>query len=56
MEPEEVAEAFDKLAASGKVRNFGVSNQNPMQIQLLQKFLKQPIVANQLQMSVTTPL
>ncbi len=53
VEPEEVAEAFDKLAASGKVRNFGVSNQNPLQIQLLQKFLKQPIVANQLQMSVT---
>ncbi len=53
VEPEEVAEAFDKLYSSGKVRNFGVSNQNPMQIQLLQKFLKQPIIANQLQLSIT---
>lgn len=53
VEPEEVAEAFDKLYSSGKVRNFGVSNQNPMQIQLLQKFVKQPIVANQLQLSIT---
>jgi predicted oxidoreductase len=53
VEPEEVAEAFDKLFSSGKVRNFGVSNQNPMQIQLLQKALNQPIVANQLQLSIT---
>lgn len=53
VEPEEVAEAFDKLQQEGKVRNFGVSNQNPMQIQLLQKSLKRPIIANQLQMSIT---
>ncbi len=53
VEPEEVAEAFDKLHSSGKVHNFGVSNQNPMQMQLLQKFLNQPIVANQLQLSIT---
>lgn len=52
VEPEEVAEAFDELQQSGKVRHFGVSNQNPMQIQLLQKFVKQPIVANQLQLSI----
>lgn len=53
VEPEEVAEAFDKLYSSGKVRNFGVSNQNPMQIKLLLKFLNQPIIANQLQLSIT---
>ncbi|WP_078548467.1 aldo/keto reductase [Litchfieldia alkalitelluris] len=53
VEPEEVAEAFDKLESTGKVRHFGVSNQNPMQIQLLQKSVKQPIVANQLQLSIT---
>lgn len=53
VEPEEVAEAFDILQAGGKVRHFGVSNQNPMQIQLLQKFVKQPFVANQLQLSIT---
>jgi predicted oxidoreductase len=53
MEPEEVAEAFDTLQSAGKVRFFGVSNQNPMQIQLLKKVVKQPLVANQLQLSVT---
>lgn len=53
VEPEEVAEAFDKLEQSGKVKYFGVSNMNPMQIQLLQKYVKQPLVANQLQLSIT---
>lgn len=53
VEPEEVAEAFDRLESSGKVRHFGVSNQNPLQIQLLKKAVKQPIVANQLQLSIT---
>ncbi len=52
-EPEEVAAAFDILHDSGKVRFFGVSNQNPMQMQLLQKHVRQPLVANQLQMSIT---
>ena len=41
MEPEEVAEAFSKLHSSGKVKYFGVSNQNPMQIELLNKYLNQ---------------
>lgn len=53
VEPEEVAQAFDILESSGKVRHFGVSNQNPMQMQLLKKSVKQPIVANQLQLSIT---
>lgn len=53
VEPEEVAEAFDILESSGKVRHFGVSNLKPMQIDLLKKFVKQPIVANQLQLSIT---
>ena len=53
VEPEEVAKAFDLLEQSGKVRHFGVSNQKPMQIKLLQKYVKQPIVANQLQLSIT---
>lgn len=51
-EPEEVAEAFDKLEKSGKVRHFGVSNHNPGQIKLLQKYVKQPIIANQMQLSI----
>ncbi|NLC42773.1 MAG: aldo/keto reductase family oxidoreductase [Clostridiales bacterium] len=53
VEPEEVAEAFDELESSGKVKYFGVSNQKPMQIELLRKYVKQPIVANQLQLSIT---
>lgn len=53
VEPEEVAEAFAILESSGKVLNFGVSNQNPMQIQLLKKSVQQPIVTNQLQLSIT---
>ena len=53
VEPEEVAEAFDTLARVGKVRHFGVSNQKPMQIELLRRYLKQPVVANQLQLSIT---
>lgn len=53
VEPEEVAAAFDTLESSGKVRHFGVSNQKPMQIQLLQRYVKQPITANQLQLSIT---
>ncbi|MDR1029741.1 MAG: aldo/keto reductase [Treponema sp.] len=52
MEPEEVAEAFGILQSSGKVRYFGVSNQNSLQIQLLQKYVKQPIIINQLQLSL----
>lgn len=53
VEPEEVAEAFTILQDSGKVKYFGVSNQNPMQIELLKKFVKQPIIFNQLQLSIT---
>jgi predicted oxidoreductase len=53
VEPEEVAAAFDLLQNSGKVRNFGVSNQNPMQIELLTKYVKQKIIFNQLQFSIT---
>ena len=52
MEPEEVAEAFNMLAVSGKVRMFGVSNHSPMQIELLKTAVKQPIVADQLQFSI----
>lgn len=52
VEPEEVAEAFDKLAESGKVRHFGVSNHKPMQIELLKRYVKQPIEIDQLQLSI----
>lgn len=53
VEPDEVARAFDDLSASGKVRSFGVSNHTPGQIELLRRSVSQPIVANQLQLSVT---
>lgn len=53
VEPEEVAAAFDTLEKSGKVRHFGVSNQDPMMIDLLKTAVKQPLVANQLQLSIT---
>lgn len=52
MEPEEVSEAFSKLYASGKVKHFGVSNQNSMQIELLNKYLNNKIIINQLQLSI----
>lgn len=53
VEPEEVAEAFEQLERQGKVRFFGVSNHNPMQTELLKKNVRQPLVFNQLQMSVS---
>ena len=53
VEPEEVARAFDELETSGKVRAFGVSNHTPRQIDLLKRYVRQPIVANQLQLSLT---
>lgn len=52
MEPEEIAEAFDLLQASGKVRHFGVSNFNPEQFQLLQSHVDQKLLINQLQFSI----
>ena len=51
MEAEQVAEAFEILQKSGKVRDFGVSNQNPMMMELLKKDVKQPLAVNQLQLS-----
>ena len=51
MESDQVAEVFDLLYKQGKVRNFGVSNQNPMMMELLKKDVKQPLAVNQLQLS-----
>lgn len=52
VEPEEVARAFDALEAAGTVRAFGVSNHTPRQIDLLKTAVRQPLVANQVQLSV----
>lgn len=57
VEPEEVAEAFSELKKSGKVRHFGVSNQNPMQMELLKKYLDEELIVNQMQLSLMhTPM
>src|SRR4029079_770339 len=53
VEPEEVAAAFEQLHTAGKVRSFGVSNHTPGQIELLKKCVAQPLVANQVQLSLT---
>jgi len=52
MDPAEIAVAFDELQKDGKVRHFGVSNFNPMQVELLQAGLSQKLLINQLQLSV----
>ncbi|MBR1709509.1 MAG: aldo/keto reductase [Clostridia bacterium] len=51
-EPEQVAEAFDILEKNGKVRFFGVSNVPTLQMELLRKFVSQPLTINQLQFSL----
>jgi predicted oxidoreductase len=57
MEPVEVAEAFEELHNNGKVMYFGVSNHNPAQIELLQKYIPYKLVVNQLQFSIAhTPI
>jgi len=54
MEPEEVAGAFATLKQAGKVKHFGVSNHNPYQIALLNRYLgDNTIIANQMQLSIT---
>jgi predicted oxidoreductase len=53
VEPDEVAAAFDELQAAGKVRNFGVSNQMPAQVELLKRSVTQPLAFNQVQLSIT---
>jgi predicted oxidoreductase len=55
VEPEEVARAFAELHGSGKVRYFGVSNFTAGQIELLQHFLDQPLVINQVELSLMHP-
>ncbi|CAN5826070.1 aldo/keto reductase family oxidoreductase [soil metagenome] len=55
MEPEEVAHAFDVLAAAGKVRRFGLSNHNTSQVELLRKHVSQPLIINQLELSLPQP-
>lgn len=53
VEPEEVEAAFDRLEESGKVRAFGVSNHTPGQVELLKRWVRQPLLVNQVQLSLT---
>jgi predicted oxidoreductase len=52
MDADEVAEAFGDLRRAGKVAAFGVSNFLPHQLDLLQSRLDQPLVANQVEVSL----
>lgn len=52
IEPGQVAEAFNILQNAGKVRQFGVSNMNPNQVELLQHSVQQKLIVNQLQFGV----
>lgn len=52
IEPDEVAEVFQQLKSQGKVRHFGVSNMNQGQIELIQSYTNEPIIVNQLEMSL----
>lgn len=50
-DPQEVAQAFEKLSKSGKVLRFGVSNFTPGQTQMLSAYLDEPLVTNQVEIS-----
>lgn len=52
MEAEEINEAFLELKKQGKVRYFGVSNMNSLQVEYLQRHLQEKIIINQLQFNV----
>lgn len=51
-DPQEIAQAFSELEASGKVLHFGVSNHNPMQIEVLKQAVGQKLLINQMQLSI----
>jgi predicted oxidoreductase len=51
-DPVEVARAFDELHQSGKVHYFGVSNHTAGQIALLQKYVRQPLIVNQVELNL----
>jgi predicted oxidoreductase len=50
--PEEVADAVDRLMRTGKVREFGVSNFNPSQVALMQKHCAMPLITHQMEISL----
>lgn len=54
MNPEETAKAFDALKQSGKVLHFGVSNFNPMEFEMLNRYTSEPLITNQVEISPYT--
>ena len=52
MHPDEVAGAFVKLKGEGKVREFGVSNFRPSQVNALQQACPMRLVVNQVEISL----
>ena len=53
--PEEIAAAFDDLHRRGLVRHFGVSNYSAQKFSMLQSWLDQPLVTNQIEISPLQP-
>lgn len=53
LHPEEIAEAVSNLKAAGKILEFGVSNFNKNQLELMQQFM--PIYTNQIEASLLHP-
>ncbi len=52
MNPSEIAEAIEKLKNDGKIRQFGVSNFTPSQIELIEKEIQ--VEANQVEYSLSS--
>lgn len=52
MDPEETGRALDDLVAAGKIRAAGVSNFRPWDLGLLQSAMAQPLVTNQIELSL----
>ncbi|SDT38645.1 Predicted oxidoreductase [Maribacter dokdonensis] len=52
MDASEIAEAIDKLKIEGKIKQFGVSNFSPSQIQLIEKEIQ--VEANQVEFSLSS--
>jgi predicted oxidoreductase len=52
LNPQEVAEAFSLLKQNGKVLHFGVSNFTSAQLEMLQQYVHDPLVTNQIELSL----
>jgi len=53
MEADEIAKALSDLKTSGKVKYFGLSNMHAAQAAYLAKAIEQPLIVNQIELSLT---